>query len=97
MTSNAMLAWQQDRRVEWHYIAPGRPMQNGFVESFIGKFRDECLNEHLFISLAHARRIIEAWRIDYNTERPHTSLGGLTPIQFATRPKQGQNRNRLSL
>jgi putative transposase len=83
LTSNAMLAWQQDRSVEWHYIAPGKPMQNGFVESFNGRLRDECLNEHLFANLNHARRIIEAWRIDYNTERPHTSLGGLTPVEFA--------------
>jgi putative transposase len=83
LTSNAMLAWQQDHSVEWHYIAPGKPMQNGFVESFNGRLRDECLNEHLFANLNHARRIIEAWRIDYNTERPHTSLGGLTPVEFA--------------
>ncbi len=97
LTSNAMLKWQQDRKVDWHYIAPGKPMQNGFVESFIGRFRDECLNEHLFSSLAHARRIIEAWRIDYNTQRPHTSLDGLTQKEFATRSQQDHNRNRLSL
>ena len=76
----------------WHYIAPGKPQQNGFVESFNGRFRDECLNEHLFSSLVAARRIIETWRIDYNTERPHTSLDGLTPAAFATRPKQGIRR-----
>ena len=96
-TSNAILAWQQERDVEWHYIAPGKPMQNGFVESFNGRLRDECLNEHLFSSLKEARQIIEAWRIDYNTDRPHTSLNGLTPTEFAARPKEGQNRNRLSL
>lgn len=83
LTSNAILAWQQDRGVEWHYIAPGKPMQNGFVESFNGRLRDECLNEHLFASLVYARQIIEDWRIDYNTERPHTSLGGLTPVEYA--------------
>ena len=83
LTSNAMLAWQQERGVEWHYIAPGKPMQNGFVESFIGRLRDECLNEHLFSSLTQARQIIEDWRIDDNTERPHTSLGGLTPVEYA--------------
>ncbi len=66
LTSNAILKWQQERRVEWHYIAPGKPMQNGFVESFNGRFRDECLNEHLFSHLGDARRIIEAWR----TTRP---------------------------
>jgi putative transposase len=96
-TSNAILAWQQEREVEWHYIAPGKPMQNGFVESFNGRLRDECLNEHLFTNLNEARQIIEAWRIDYNTNRPHTSLNGLTPNEFAARPKQGQNWNRLSL
>ena len=62
--------------MEWHYIAPGKPTQNGFIESFNGRFRDECLNEHLFTSLPEARRIIEEWRIDYNTRRPHTSLTG---------------------
>lgn len=95
LTSNAMLKWQKERGVEWHYIQPGKPMQNGFVESFNGRLRDECLNEHLFASLKEARRIIEAWKIDYNTQRPHTSLDGLTPIEFATRPEQGHNQNRL--
>jgi len=97
LTSHAILVWQETRRVEWHYIAPGKPMQNGFVESFNGRLRDECLNEHLFTSLPEARRIIEAWRIDYNTERPHTSLNGLTPIEFATRPAEGQNTSGLYL
>ncbi len=96
-TSNAILAWQQDRDVEWHYIAPGKPMQNGFVESFNGRLRDECLNEHLFTNLKEARQIIEEWRIDYNTNRPHSSLNGLTPTEFAARPDQGHNRNRLYL
>ena len=97
LTSHAILRWQQEHGVHWHYIAPGKPMQNGFAESFIGRLRDECLNEHLFPSLSAARRIIEAWRVDYNTMRPHTSLNGLTPIAFATRPVQGHNQNRLSL
>lgn len=70
-------------------------VRHGFVESFNGRLRDECLNEHLFASLKEARRIIEAWKIDYNTQRPHTSLDGLTPIEFATRPEQGHNQNRL--
>ena len=69
--------------------------QNGFVESFNGRFRDECLNEHLFGSLPAARRIIEAWRSDYNTTRPHTSLNGLILAAFATRPASGQMENRL--
>ena len=97
LTSHAMLRWQEQRKVGWHYIAPGKPQQNGFVESFIGRLRDECLNEHLFTSLAAARRVIEAWRIDYNTERPHTSLNGLTPAAFATRPTVGHTGNRLCL
>jgi len=97
LTSHALLRWQEERAVEWHYIAPGKPQQNGFVESLNGRLRDECLNEHLFRSLPAARTIIEAWRIDYNTCRPHTSLGGLTPTAFATRSKQDQNQNGLWL
>ena len=86
-------SWQEDRGVDWHYIAPGKPMQNGFVESLIGRLRDECLNEHLFRSLPAARRMIELWRIDYNTQRPHTSLGGLTPslcqpVQHGPQPER---------
>jgi putative transposase len=72
-------------------------MQNGFVESFNGRLRDECLNEHVFTNLSEARAIIEDWRIDYNTNRPRTSLNGLTPTEFAARPDQGHNRNRLYL
>ena len=97
LTSNAILAWQEKRKVAWHYIAPGKPMQNGFSESFNGRLRDECLNEHLFRSLAQARGIIEGWRQDYNAKRPHTSLRGLTPIEFATRPAKGHNQNGLYL
>jgi putative transposase len=97
LTSNAMLKWQQDHAVEWHYIAPGKPMQNGFVESFNGRLRDECLNEHLFASYRHAREIIENWRNDYNLNRPHTSLNGLTPYEFATRSRLDQNMNRANL
>lgn len=97
LTSHAMLAWQRDRRVEWHYIAPGKPMQNGLVESFNGRLRDECLNEHLFRSYRHARQIIEEWRVDYNLNRPHTSLNGLTPNEFATRSRMDHNMNRANL
>jgi putative transposase len=73
LTSNAILSWQQEHDIEWHYIAPGKPMQNGFVESFIGRLRDECLNERLFTSYRHAGDNIEEWRIDYNVNRPHNS------------------------
>ncbi len=83
LTSSAILRWSQERRVEWHYIAPGKPMQNGFVESFNGRLRDECLNEILFTSLAHARFVLAAWRHDYNTVRPHSKLGGKTPAEIA--------------
>ena len=70
---------------------------NGFVESFNGRLRDECLNEHLFRSYRHAREIIEDWRIDYNLNRPHTSLDGLTPNEFATRSRMDHNMNSASL
>ncbi|RYE36721.1 MAG: transposase [Hyphomicrobiales bacterium] len=83
MTSMAILKWCQESKVEWHYIAPGKPMQNGFVESFNGSFRDECLNETLFSSLAQARAAITAWKEDYNRNRPHSSLGNITPNEFA--------------
>jgi putative transposase len=96
LTSNAILTWQQDRKIEWHYIAPGKPMQNGFVESFNGRLRDECLNEHLFSSLRHARHLIAAWRDDYNHHRPHTSLDGLTPREFLNRSVKDQTLNRTN-
>lgn len=85
LTSHAVLRWVEETGVEWHYIAPGKPVQNAFVESFNGRLRDECLNEHVFRSLSEARRIVEAWRIDYNTVRPHSSLEGLAPSVFANR------------
>ena len=95
-TSRAILAWTQEQPVDWHYIAPGKPMQNAYAESFIGRLRDECLNEHLFRSLRHAREIIEAWRIDYNHARPHTSLQGLTPAEFASRSNEDEPRPGLT-
>ena len=89
-TSNAILAWTKEHQVEWHYIAPGRPMQNGYIESFNGRMRDELLNESLFVDLDQARQLIGAWTADYNTARPHSSLGYKTPAAYAgtlTAPK----------
>jgi putative transposase len=83
LTSNAVFAWSRDHKIDWHYIAPGKPMQNGYVESFNGKMRDELLNETLFFSLDHARAVIAAWVDDYNTTRPHSSLCYLTPSAYA--------------
>ena len=82
-TSNAMLAWCRDMSVDWHFIAPGKPMQNGFVESFNGRMRDELLNETLFHDLDDARAKIAAWVADFNLERPHSALGYLTPSAYA--------------
>lgn len=96
LTSNAILKWQQDNAIEWHYIQAGKPTQNAFVESFNGKLRDECLNEHLFSSLRHAKDIIEDWRYDYNANRPHSSHNGLTPREFSSRFKTEQNVNRTN-
>ena len=97
LTSHAILEWTNRTDIAWHYIAPGKPMQNGFVESLIGRLRDECLNEHLFSSLPAARHTIELWRIDYNTKRPHTSLNGLTPMAFANRSAMDHDHHRLWL
>ena len=85
LTSNAILGWADERSVAWHYIQPGKPVQNAFAESFIGRLRDELLNETLFRSIAHARRVLEAWRQDYNIDRPHSRLGWQSPIQYAAR------------
>jgi len=85
LTSNAILGWSDRQKVAWHYIAPGKPVQNAFIESFNGRLRDELLNETLFRSLPHARVVLESWRRDYNTERPHSSLGWQTPLAFAAR------------
>jgi len=82
-TANAILTWSKDHEVEWHYIAPGKPMQNGFVESFNGRMRDELLNETLFHGLDHARALIREWAEDYNSCRPHSSIGYQTPAAYA--------------
>jgi putative transposase len=84
LTSNAILQWADDHKVAWQYIAPGKPMQNAFAESFIGRLRDELLNETLFRSLAHTRAVLEAWRADYNTDRPRSRLGWMSPAIYAS-------------
>jgi transposase InsO family protein len=83
LTSNAILAWSAEMHIAWHYIAPGKPMQNGYVESFNGRMRDELLNESLFLGLADAREAISTWVVDYNNSRPHSSLEYRTPAAFA--------------
>ena len=83
LTSMAVLRWCQQTGVEWHYIAPGKPMQNAFVESFNGRFRDECLNDTLFSTLSEARSAINSWKEDYNHHRPHSALGNMPPAEFA--------------
>ena len=82
-TSRAMVLWAKARGVNLHFIDPGKPVQNAFIESFNGKFRDECLNTQWFLSLDEARQKIEAWRQEYNGVRPHSSLGNLTPDEYA--------------
>ncbi len=76
-------AWACEAGVTLSFIRPGKPVENAYIESFNGRFRDECLNEHWIVSMRHTRQLIEEWRIEYNTERPHRSLGYLTPAQFA--------------
>jgi len=93
LTSNAILAWCAEHQIEWHYIAPGKPMQNGFIESFNGRMRDELLNETLFHGLAHARAVITNWVNDYNTERPHSALGYQTPVAFARKLTTATDRH----
>lgn len=97
LTSTAILRWQQETGIAWRYIQPGKPIQNAFIESFNGRLRDELLNETLFRSLGDARRLLAEWRMDYNGERPHTSLNGLTPNEFATRSAKDHNQNGLCL
>jgi putative transposase len=93
-TSLALDQWAHQNEVALDFIQPGKPTQNAFIESFNGKFRDECLNEHWFINLADAQQKIEDWRCEYNTFRPHSSLGGMPPSEFASRQ---MNEERLAL
>jgi len=82
MTSRDFLAWAHARKIEIEYIQPGKPIQNAFIESFNSRFRDECLNEEVFLDLEDARKKIERWRRYYNEKRPHTAIGNKTPKQF---------------
>ncbi len=93
--SQALDAWAYAKGVRLQFIRPGKPVENAYIESFNGKFRDECLNEHAFRTLDEARHIIETWRCDYNHHRPHSSLGNLTPEEFANqdRVRQPEPRN----
>jgi putative transposase len=84
-TGMAILRWCQEMRIEWHYIAPGKPQQNAFIESFNARLRDELLNETLFISLPQVRAVLAAWREDYNDVRPHSALANLTPAEDVDR------------
>jgi putative transposase len=93
LTGMAILRWSQETRVEWHYIAPGKPQQNAFIESFNGRLRDELLNETLFASLAHVREALAIWKDDYNTVRPHSALGNLPPAIYAKISAPGMQRD----
>lgn len=92
-TSRAFITWAQQHGVEHILIEPGKPMQNGYIESFNGKFRDECLNEHWFTSLAQAREVIADWRRDYNEVRPHSSCGRTPPALFAANHRAQTDNN----
>ncbi len=89
LTSRVVLQWAQQQGIEWHYITPGKPQENGFTESMNGKIRDEFLNEHWFMTLTEAQRLAADWLYDYNHIRPHSSLNYLTPMQFIQRQEAG--------
>lgn len=91
--SKALDLWAYENRVRLRFIQPGKPVQNAYIESFNGKFRNECLNDNVFVSLHSAQKIIETWRQDYNTERPHSSLNNLTPEEFAVLFKDQKTEN----
>jgi putative transposase len=90
--SRALDAWAHRRHVQLNFIQPGKPVQNAYIESFNGRLRDECLNQHWFLSLPDARRTIEDWRRTYNTARPHSGLAGCTPLQAAERFQTKENK-----
>ena len=91
--SRAVDQWAYEQGLHWHTIQPGRPMENGYVESFNGRFRDECLNENWFIDLAHAREKIAEWKQEYNERRPHSSLQDRTPVEFAAQSAASFSRD----
>ena len=94
-TGRALDEWAHRRGVKLEFIRPGKPVENAFIESFNGRIRQECLNQHWFLDLDDARRTIEAWRISYNTNRPHSGLGGKTPAEFAKLNRR-EKQTRLS-
>lgn len=95
-TSVAVLKWSENTSVGWHYIEPGKPMQNGAVESFNGRVRDEFLNQHWFMSLREVKELAERWREDYNEKRPHSSLGGMSPNEFKKSYEERINNPRIA-
>jgi putative transposase len=91
--SKALDDWAYRNGVQLEFIRPGKPTDNAYIESFNGKFRDECLNESWFTSLEEAKRTIEGWRVDYNENRPHSALGGIPPREFGERQRSVLNSN----
>jgi putative transposase len=94
--SRALDVWAYRRGIELHFIRPGKPVENAYIESFHSRFRDECLNANWFRDISDARFQIERWRRDYNEARPHTSLGGLTPAEYTDRIKQEEQQEALT-
>lgn len=88
-TSSALDKWAYENNVKLDFIRPGKPIENAFIESFNGKFRDECLNEMIFVSIKDAKKKIESWRKDYNNNRPHSGIDNLTPNEFYTLSERG--------
>jgi putative transposase len=95
-TSLAILKWSEEEKIGWHYIQPGKPMQNGVIESFNGRVRDEFLNQHVFLNLKEAKELAARWREDYNERRPHTSLNGLSPNEFKKAYEEGLTITRVA-